>query len=196
MRSSAAARPPRKPRAAPRCCRFTHSHDFTRSSAAWRTSKQPASSVRTAAGADAHAFESLLAAGQSSNAAVQDRPVASATTAAAAAAAASVDVEGTGDLLPPILPLHRGAERFAWAAPDGALLEVIVRRGVLQDDSHGGSSGAGALERCAMIRVVTGYCGRGWGFCCKYRAHECKCASRRLALVPHGPSRPSRPTGP
>ncbi|KIY92163.1 hypothetical protein MNEG_15801, partial [Monoraphidium neglectum] len=103
------------------------------------------------AGADAQAFESLLAgAGDDDNRRPSARPGAPAAAVGIGSQSKPADEaedEETSSLLPPVLPLHRGAERFAWAAPDGTLLEVIRRQGVPQgDDAAAGGPGAVAVE--------------------------------------------------
>ena len=105
--------------------------------------------ARARAGADAQAFEALLGAADAAAAALpQQRQRGGAAAASdapdAATAAARAEADEPEGLLDPILPLHRGAERFAWAAPDGALLEVIHRPGVPQDGDAAAAAGGGS----------------------------------------------------
>jgi hypothetical protein len=115
--------------------------------------------VRAAAGADAQAFEALLAAPghpAATGASPSNRGGAAASQPASAAAAGatisspSASIDEGDALLPPILPLHRGAERFAWEAPDGALLEVIYRRGVAAPSAACGSGADGSMNGSSM----------------------------------------------
>jgi pimeloyl-ACP methyl ester carboxylesterase len=138
------------------------------------------------AGADAQAFESLLAgAGDDDNSRPSGRPAAPAAAVgigSQSTAADEAEDEETSSLLPPVLPLHRGAERFAWAAPDGTLLEVIQRQGVPQgDDAAAGGPGAVAVERCGRARSR----GRGKPPCFGAgRRASCPCLKARVITRP------------
>jgi hypothetical protein len=126
-----------------------------------------------AAGADAHAFEALLSAGGQPTAGATAVPtVRPGGRASQAPAEDALAAEEASSLLPPILPLHRGAERFAWAAPDGTLLEVIHRKGVSQDGDTDGT------HRCVCVcqhgRAAWAACvcmGQGWRARCGRRLH-------------------------
>ncbi|KAI8474240.1 MAG: Alpha/Beta hydrolase protein [Monoraphidium minutum] len=92
------------------------------------------------AGVTSQAFEGLLSGGG---------PLSARAAPPAGHAAADPGAAAEEQLLPPVLPLHRGAERFAWAAPDGAPLEVICRRGVAQE----GDAAAGAPQRPPLVFI-------------------------------------------